>query len=216
MHTELETLDRKVWILGGIMIALAVIALILMLRDFSSESYLYLAFYAVPANSAISVFPHEPVVIWYGSQGSIWWTAVAASIGTMFAGYLDHSVFTPVMNLQGLAGYKEKGWYQKAARLFMKYPFAVLAVAGFTPVPFFPFKFLSFSLHYPLKKYLPALLIGRFPRYVVLAYIGSFFQIPAWAMFAFFGAVALIYAAKTLPGAVRYLKKSRQARTGEP
>ncbi len=216
MQAEYETLDRKVWILGGVMVALAVIALVLMLRDFSSESYLYLVFYAVPANSAVSVFPHEPVVIWYGSQGSIWWTAVAASIGTMVAGYLDHSVFTPVMNLKGLAGYKEKGWYQKAARLFMKYPFAVIVVAGFTPVPFFPFKFLSFSVHYPLKKYLSALLIARFPRYVVLAYIGSFFQIPGWAMFAFFGTVALIYAAKTLPSAVRYLRRSRQAGEGGP
>ena len=215
MQTEYETLDRKVWVLGGIMAVLAIAALILMLRDFSSQSYLYLVFYAVPANSAISVFPHEPVVVWYGSQGSIWWTAVAASIGTMVAGYLDHSVFTPVMNLKGLTGYKEKGWYQKAARLFGRYPFAVLVVAGFTPIPFFPFKFLSFSVHYPLRKYLAALLMARFPRYLVLAYIGSFFQIPSWAMFAFFGVVALVYAAKTLPSALRYLKEYRRARAGE-
>lgn len=197
------------------MAASAIAALILMLRDFSSQSYLYLVFYAVPANSAISVFPHEPVVVWYGSQGSIWWTAIAASIGTMVAGYLDHSVFTPVMNLKGLAGYKKKAWYQKAARLFVKYPFAVLVVAGFSPVPFFPFKFLSFSVHYPLEKYLSALLIARFPRYVLLAYIGSFFQIPSWVMFAFFGVVALVYAAKAIPGVLRYLKEARRAGTGE-
>jgi len=215
MQTEYDKLDRKVWVLGGIMAVLAIAALILMLRDFSSQSYLYLVFYAVPANSAISVFPHEPVVVWYGSQGSIWWTAVAASIGTMVAGYLDHSVFTPVMNLKGLTGYKEKAWYQKAARLFGKYPFAVLVVAGFTPVPFFPFKFLSFSVHYPLKKYLSALLIARFPRYLLLAYIGSFFEIPSWAMFAFFGFVALVYAAKTGPGALRYIKKYRRMRASE-
>lgn len=215
MQTEYDTLDRKVWVLGGIMAASAIAALILMLRDFSSQSYLYLVFYAVPANSAISVFPHEPVVVWYGSQGSIWWTAIAASIGTMVAGYLDHSVFTPVMNLKGLAGYKKKAWYQKAARLFVKYPFAVLVVAGFSPVPFFPFKFLSFSVHYPLEKYLSALLIARFPRYLLLAYIGSFFQIPSWAMFAFFGVVALVYAAKAIPGVLRYLKEARRAGTGE-
>jgi membrane protein YqaA with SNARE-associated domain len=216
MQTEYETLDRKVWILGGLMLALAVVALILMLRDFSSESYLYLVFYAIPANSAVSVFPHEPVVIWYGSQGSIWWTATAASLGTLIAGYLDHSVFTPVMNLKRLTGYKEKVWYQKAARLFMKYPFAVLAVAGFTPIPFFPFKFLSFSVNYPLQRYLFALLTGRFPRYILLAFVGSFFQIPNWALLAFFGAVILIYAVKALPGAVRYLRESRRARAGGP
>lgn len=213
---EYETLDRKVWVLGGVMVALAIAALILMLRDFTSQSYLYLAFYAVPANSAVSVFPHEPVVIWYGSQGSIWWTAVAASLGTLVAGYLDHSVFTPVMNLKGLTGYKEKGWYQRAARLFGKYPFATLLIAGFSPVPFFPFKFLSFSVRYPLHRYLAALVTGRFPRYVLLALLGNFFQIPGWVLFAFFGTVILIYAVKAVPGLVRYLRETRRTSARNP
>ena len=206
---EYDALEPRVWVMGGIMLVLALAALVLMLQDFSTSSYLYLAFYAVPANSAISVFPHEPVVIWYGSVGSIWWTATAASAGTLVAGFLDHSVFVPVMNLKGLTGYKEKAWYQKAARLFMKYPFAVIVVAGFTPIPFFPFKFLSFSLHYPLARYLIALLMGRFPRYVVLAWIGHVIQIPTWLLIAVFGGAILAYALKGGPEVLRYLRKSR-------
>jgi membrane protein YqaA with SNARE-associated domain len=206
---EYDALEPRVWVMGGIMLVLALAALIMMLQDFSTSSYLYLAFYAVPANSAISVFPHEPVVIWYGSVGSIWWTATAASAGTLVAGFLDHSVFVPVMNLKGLTAYKEKAWYQKAARLFMKYPFAVIVVAGFTPIPFFPFKFLSFSLHYPLARYLTALLMGRFPRYVLLAWIGHVIQIPTWLLIAVFGGAILAYALKAGPEILRYLRKSR-------
>lgn len=209
---EYDRLEPKVWVMGGIMLALALVALVLMLQDFSTSSYLYLAFYAIPANSAISVFPHEPVVIWYGSQGSILWTAVAASVGTLVAGFLDHSVFVPVMNLKGLTGYKEKAWYQKAAGLFMKYPFAVIVVTGFTPIPFFPFKFLSFSLHYPLWKYLTALLMGRFPRYVLLAWIGYMIHIPGWLLIAIFGGAILGYAIKAGPEIVRYLRASRVPR----
>lgn len=206
---EYDRLEPKVWVMGGIMLALALVALVLMLQDFSTSSYLYLAFYAIPANSAISVFPHEPVVIWYGSQGSILWTAVAASVGTLVAGFLDHSVFVPVMNLKGLTGYKEKAWYQKAAGLFMKYPFAVIVVTGFTPIPFFPFKFLSFSLHYPLWKYLSALLLGRFPRYLLLAWVGYVIHIPGWLLVAIFGGAILAYAMKAGPEILRYLKTSR-------
>lgn len=211
-HPEYDRLEPKVWVMGGVMLTLAIIALVLMLQDFSTSSYLYLAFYAIPANSAISVFPHEPVVIWYGSQGSIWWTAIAASVGTLVAGFLDHSVFVPVMNLKGLTGYKEKAWYQKAAGLFMKYPFAVIVVTGFTPIPFFPFKFLSFSLHYPLWKYLTALLMGRFPRYVLLAWIGYMIHIPGWLLIAIFGGAILGYAIKAGPEIVRYLRASRVPR----
>lgn len=212
LQPEYDVLEPRVWVMGGIMLALALVALVLMLQDFSTSSYLYLAFYAVPANSAISVFPHEPVVIWYGSVGNIWWTAAAASAGTLVAGFLDHSVFVPVMNLKGLTGYKEKGWYQKAARLFSRYPFAVIVVAGFTPIPFFPFKFLSFSLHYPLSRYLSALLIGRFPRYVLLAWIGHAINIPTWLLVAIFGGAILAYAVKAGPEIVRYLRTSRASR----
>jgi len=210
-----HSLGPKVWILGGIMVAMALVTLVLILQEFSSNSYLYLLFYAIPANSAVSVFPHEPVVIYFGSHGNIWYTAIAASTGTLIAGWLDHSVFVPVMNLHSLAGYKEKGWYQKFARLFMKYPFLVLVVTGFTPIPFFPFKFLAFSVHYPMRKYLSALLVGRFPRYVLLAWFGSLFKIPTWMLFAFFGLVILVYAVKAVPKAVEYVRSARQRRESD-
>jgi membrane protein YqaA with SNARE-associated domain len=210
-----KKLGLKVWVLGGLMIATAIATLALILQEFSSNSYLYLMFYAIPANSAVSVFPHAPVVIYFGSNGNVWYTALAASIGTLIAGFLDHSVFVPVMNLQSLAGYKDKTWYQKIARLFMKYPYLVIVVTGFTPIPFFPFKFLAFSVHYPLWKYLGALLTGRFPRYVMLAWVGSLFNIPTWALFAFFGVVIAIYAVKAIPSAVGYIRQTRERRTAE-
>lgn len=212
LQPEYDALEPGVWVMGGAMLALALVALVLMLQDFSTSSYLYLAFYAIPANSAISVFPHEPVVIWYGSVGSIWWTAIAAGAGTVVAGFLDHSVFVPVMNLKKLTGYKEKAWYQKAAGLFSKYPFAVIVAAGFTPIPFFPFKFLSFSLQYPLWRYLSALLIGRFPRYLLLAWIGHAIDIPTWLLAAIFGGVIVAYAVKAGPEIVRHVRRSRTSR----
>jgi len=204
-----KKLGPKVWILGGIMVLTAIVTLVLILQEFSSNSYLYLLFYAIPANSAVSVFPHEPVVIYFGSNGNVWYTAIAASIGTAIAGFLDHSVFVPVMNLQSLSSYKDKAWYQKIARLFMRFPFLVILVTGFTPIPFFPFKFLAFSVHYPLWKYLSALLTARFPRYVLLAWVGSLFDIPTWALFAFFGVVITVYAIKAVPKAVSHIRRSR-------
>jgi membrane protein YqaA with SNARE-associated domain len=202
-------LGAKVWVAGAIMVLTALVTLVLILQEFSSSSYLYLVFYAIPANSAVSVFPHEPVVIYFGSNGNIWYTALAASIGTLIAGFLDHSVFVPVMNLQSISGYKDRNWYRKIARLFMRWPFLVIVLTGFTPIPFFPFKFLAFSVHYPLWKYLGALVTGRFPRYVLLAWFGSLFDIPTWALFAFFGVVILVYAVKAVPKAIEGIRASR-------
>ena len=50
-----KKLGPKVWVLGGIMIVTAIVTLVLILQEFSSNSYLYLMFYAIPANSAVSV-----------------------------------------------------------------------------------------------------------------------------------------------------------------
>jgi uncharacterized membrane protein YdjX (TVP38/TMEM64 family) len=82
-------------------------------------------------------------------------------------------------------------------------------VTGFTPIPFFPFKFLSFSLHYPLWKYLSALLLGRFPRYLLLAWVGYVIHIPGWLLIAIFGGAILAYAIKAGPEILRYLRTSR-------
>ncbi|MEE9208536.1 MAG: hypothetical protein V3U67_09265 [Gemmatimonadota bacterium] len=205
-------LDAKVWVFGALLVVMAIIALVLMFRDFTSQSYLYLVFYAIPANSAISVFPHEPVVIFFGKNGSLLLTAIAASTGTLIAGFLDHSVFVPVMNLTALSGYKEKVWYQKAARLFLKHPFVVLVITGLTPIPFFPFKFLSFSLKYPLWKYLGALLTGRFPRYFLLAWLGRMLDVPNWAIILFFLIIINIYFIRVVPKVWRSVRTNLRQR----
>jgi membrane protein YqaA with SNARE-associated domain len=207
-----ERLGPQVWFAGTVMAVLGVVAAVLMLRDFSSESYLYLAFYTIPANTAISVFPHEPALIWFGKHGSVLAAALAASAGTLVAGWLDHTVFVPVMNLQGLSGYKDIGWYRKLAGWFSRQPFWTLVLTGFTPIPFFPFKFLAFSVHYPMRRYLAALLVGRFPRYVALAWLGRLIAIPDWLLIGFFLAISLAYAWKGIPPLVGRLRASRGTR----
>jgi membrane protein YqaA with SNARE-associated domain len=212
----IERLGPRVWFAGTVMVVLGVVAAVLMLRDFSSESYLYLAFYTIPANTAISVFPHEPALIWFGKHGSVLAAALAASVGTLVAGWLDHTVFVPVMNLQGLSGYKDLGWYQKLAGWFSRQPFWTLVLTGFTPIPFFPFKFLAFSVHYPMRRYLAALLVGRFPRYVALAWLGRLIAIPDWLLIGFFLAITLAYAWKGVPELVARLRARRVARPAVP
>jgi membrane protein YqaA with SNARE-associated domain len=201
-----ERLGREVWILGAIMVVTALVTAVLMLRDFRPASYLYLLFYSIPSNSAVSIFPHEPAVIFLGGHGSILLTALAATLGTLVAGYLDHSVFVPVMNLRSLGAYKDGAWYRRAATLFMRRPFLVLTIAGVTPLPFFPFKFLSFSVHYPLGRYLGALAAGRFPRYLALAWLGQVLQIPAWTLLAFFAVFLVVSVKGVVPAVLRQVR----------
>lgn len=209
-----ESLGTRVWVLGGAMILIGIVTTGLMLGDFRSESYLYLAFYAIPANTAISVFPHEPVLVYYGKFAQLGITAGAATVGTLIAAYLDHGVFVPVLNLDGLQEYKEKRLYRRLVEYFLRWPFATLLVAGFTPIPFWPVKFLSFSVHYPLKKYLAAVAISRFPRYLLLAWIGSALKVPDWLLFGIFAVVISLYGVNAAPRVLERWRERRSAGAG--
>ncbi len=210
--TDYQQLPARVWWLGGLIALIGVVTFILMSIDGQTEGYLYLFFYSIPANTAISVFPHEPVLIWYGKFADIWISAAAATGGTLVAGWLDHRVFVPVLNYTKLTSYKQSRFYAKATGVFMRYPFATLVVTGLTPVPFWPFKFLCFSIHYPLYRYLAALAAGRFPRYALLAWVGAEFGIPTWILIATVVVVFGAYAIRGVPIVWRWMQERRQAK----
>jgi membrane protein YqaA with SNARE-associated domain len=147
--------------------------------------------YAVLSNVALAVVPHEPIVLWYGARYGVWTTAAVATLGTMTAAWVDHRVFVPlIQRVQHRAFFAQGsiGWLR--AR-FHRVPFLVLVVSGMTPLPLFPFKAMAFAEHYPRDRYVMAIAVGRFPRYVLLAWLGVVIQIPTWILVALF--VAMIF-----------------------
>lgn len=62
--------------------------------------------------------------------------------------------------------------------LFERAPFAAVVVAGFTPVPFFPVRFLVVMTGYPRLRYLAGVALSRTPRFFVLAAFGSLVDVP--------------------------------------
>ncbi len=168
------------------MVMFAIVNLFYLFFDPDINPFLFLFFYSIPANTAISFFPHEPVVVYYGKYYSLLLIAIISSLSTLTAGYLDHVVFTPLLNLPRFSGYKNNTVYKKAIVYFDKFPFWTIVVAGFSPIPFWPIKMLSFSKRYPLGKYLAAVLVGRFPRYYLLAAVGEITLMPNWVIWSFF------------------------------
>ncbi|UCF19819.1 MAG: hypothetical protein JSU87_18225 [Gemmatimonadota bacterium] len=191
------------------MVLIGVVTFVLMTTMAQRDGYAYLFFYSIPSNSAISLFPHEPVLIYYGKFANWWLSAAAATGGTLIAGWLDHQVFVPVLNYQKITSYKENRFYRKSTDLFMRYPFATLVATGFTPIPFWPFKFLCFSIHYPLWRYLLALSVSRFPRYWLLAWAGAALGIPTWMLISAVIVIFATYAVRAVPMAWTHFKQRR-------
>jgi len=174
------------------MILLGAVGVFMMIAKPEVNPLLIVFFYSIPSNCAISLFPHEPVLVCYGKFVNLWQLSIAATIGTIVAAYLDYKFFRPVLNLSYSAKYKSHRFYKKAHKWFYKMPFIVLVVAGFSPIPFYPFKFMVYSSKYSLWRYIAAVVTGRFPRYYLLALLGFAFQIPNWIIFGLFAGMFLL------------------------
>jgi len=212
----IERLGPAVWITGAVMLALGIATSVLMLGEFRSRSYLYLFFYSIPSNAAISVFPHEPVLLFFGKFADPWIAAAVATAGTLVAGWMDHSVFVPVLQLRALQSYRGNRLYRKAIDLYRRSPFLALVLAGFTPLPFFPFKFLSFSDAYPMPRYLAALAVSRFPRYLLLLWVGRVLEIPTWILAVLFLSGLAVYGWRAGPALWRRMQRAVERRRDAP
>lgn len=177
-----EKVPVRAWVLLGALVVLGIAALVL--TSLRIGGLIDLFVYSIPSNTAISLLPHEPMLLIYGGRANLWLAAAVATVGTMVAGWLDHRIFVPVLNVERIVGYKENRLYRSTMRLFERAPFAALVVAGISPVPYWPFKLLAFSRGYSLVRYLGAIAVGRFPRYALILWIGATFRIPTWVLVA--------------------------------
>lgn len=177
-------------------------------------SQLVLILYSIPANTGISLFSHEVALLDYGAHQHLALTTASATLGTVIAGYIDWRFFVPLLGSERLAGYRGKGVVQSLLRRFSKAPFVVIFVTAASPIPYFPFKLMAFSVGYPLRRYLLALTLARAPRYLAIAWLGAILDPPAWLLLTLLlvivAAAALREAAEYGLPAVRRVRVRRQ------
>jgi len=176
----------------------------------TSKSLWILFFYSFPAEFLLSTVPHEPVILYFGKFYPPLKVALVAGAGTLLAEALNYSIFHYISFFNRFQKVRHTKFVQKIVDLFNRASFPALLVAGFTPVPFYPFRFLVVLAHYPLVKYLLALLLSRTPRFFLIALIGYTFKIPDYLLLALF--VGLILAA-LVPYATNLLKKKRKGKS---
>lgn len=155
-----------------------------------SKSLWVLFFYSFPSEFLIATVPHEPVLLYFGKFYHPITVALVAIPSTLLTEMLNYSTFKYITDLKIFTQLREKKVVQKTVQFFNKAPFLTLWVVGITPVPFYPLRFLVVLAKYPKLKYILAVLLSRFPRFIILAYIGHTIKIPDYLLIVLF--VALI------------------------
>jgi len=151
-----------------------------------SKSLWVLFFYSFPSEFLIATVPHEPALLYFGKFYHPLTVALVAIPSTLFTEMLNYSAFKYIIDLRIFTKLREKKAVQKMVQFFKKAPFLTLWVAGITPIPFYPLRFLVVLARYPLLKYISAVFLSRFPRFIILAYVGYKIQISDYLLIALF------------------------------
>jgi len=160
-----------------------------------SKSLWILFFYSFPAGFLVAVVPHEPVFLYFSKfYAPIVVTLVAIST-TVLTEALNYTTFKFVVDLKNFKRIRYSSFINNLIENFNRTPFITLWVAGFTPIPFYPFRFLVVLAHYPIYKYLLAVFLSRASRFYLLAWLGHTFKIPDYLLAILFVLLILIVVA---------------------
>ena len=151
-----------------------------------SKSLWVLFFYSFPSEFLIATVPHEPALLYFGKFYLPLTVALVAIPSTLLTEMLNYSTFKYVSDLKIFTKLRDKKAVQKMVQFFNKAPFLTLWVAGITPIPFYPLRFLVVLAKYPLPRYILAIFLSRFPRFIILAYVGYKIQIADYILIALF------------------------------
>ena len=128
--------------------------------------------YSIPGNSFI-LLPHEPAVIYAGTLYSPILVALVGGLATIPASAFDYQLFNRALQLGPLARAKQSRISRFAVRAFSIQPWFTIVIFAFSPIPFYPVRILAPLADYPATRYVVAVLVGRVPRYYLLAWGGE-------------------------------------------
>jgi membrane protein YqaA with SNARE-associated domain len=163
--------------------AYAVIGMIVLafVRDLSGV--FLLGAYCIPANSVVPI-PHEPAILYFAKFYDPFWCALAGTIGSLIACYSDYAMVGAALRHRALAKTRNSRLFQWSTKWMKRYPFAITVLFSFTPLPIAVVRILAPAVEYNVRRYMLAQIVGRFPRFYLLAWIGHTIMIPTWVIIA--------------------------------
>ena len=166
------------WILTAIGISLS-FALGYLFLEGSRYSQLLGFFGYMSVACTIIPLPTPPYVIALGKVFDPRLVALAGAVGNCIAAFVEYRLLFWIFSKTELQQRVESNRiFQRFSHYFRRMAFVCLIFTGFTPIPFEPFRFAAILAGYNLTLYLLAVLLGRFPRYYLMALIGDRFQVP--------------------------------------
>jgi uncharacterized membrane protein YdjX (TVP38/TMEM64 family) len=142
---------------------------------------IWLALVAIPANSPLSpVIPtaFEPMLMIAAKYASPIATATVATTAYMFTEFVNWHIYKWALNWDKLKSVSESKWVKWGMVNFAKAPFLVTVFFAFSPMPFWAVRGVAILQGYPIRSFMAATALGRFPRLFIYAWFGEVLLVP--------------------------------------
>lgn len=128
--------------------------------------------YGIVSSAALTPIPHEPGLVYFGGYFSPLVVAGVASLGAAVAALLEYPWLRWLVR-RARAGGASLLRAPGRLRQGQEFPFVWVVATGFLPVPSAPFRLLAIGSGQSRRKYVSGVLLGRTPRYYLLACLGN-------------------------------------------
>ncbi|KPK48658.1 MAG: hypothetical protein AMK72_06375 [Planctomycetes bacterium SM23_25] len=132
-----------------------------------------------------------------------WLVATIGAAGTAIANLHDYYLVTFLYRYKPVRRIRTKGWYKRVAAWYNRAPFSALAAASFLPIPVDFVRLLAISEGYNRAKFALGSLVGRWPRYLLLAILADAFKLGWQWVVGVLGATVVLGLWRGLPPIVR-------------
>jgi uncharacterized membrane protein YdjX (TVP38/TMEM64 family) len=130
-------------------------------------------YFAVMFGTMALALPLEPATLLAAKIAAPWLVATVASLAAVALAVADHAFVRRAFQTRVLDELRKKPIFERAQRWARVAPFLTTAAFAGLPLPFIVVRVLVPVSGYPVARYAPAVALGRFPRFFVIATFGT-------------------------------------------
>lgn len=145
-------------------------------------------------NGPLGVFlpaTYEPILMLFGRLYPPVLVGVVGIAGTLYIEFLNYHLYRRILDSHLLRGLRESVVVRRVVPLFRRAPFFTVWLCSWSPLPYWAVRVLAPLAEYPVRRYLLATFLGRFPRLWFFAALGAVPIPTRWLVAITLGAVAL-------------------------
>lgn len=167
-------------------------------------------FMPLPTSPIVAAVATQEAAVGTGLGDTVLLVALVGAFGSTIANLHDYHIFTWLLRSNRIARVRNTKLYDVSARWFARSPFFLLMVFNVLPIPIDVVRMLATTSRYPRKRFAVANFIGRFIRYMVIAFVTFHWNLGWMAVVGLLALATVLVASKAIPAIMKKVFKPRQ------